>query len=236
MTQQNTHHPLAESLSSLMDNEASELELQRILKASESDSEVKATWSRYQIARAALHRDLPMLEMSDFAARVSAALEQEEAHSAAPAPTTPKKKTSPQWWQNVARFAVAASVAGGVVLFAQNFGGVTQEAPTAVAATPQLEVPTTAVVPAPSLPAGYHAQPLSARAVGLQTGYESRQQDSRQVVFVPLPSSSQTAAQVSDEEVRDYLNKLIEEHADNAALNSGQGMLPFARVVLTEED
>ena len=235
MTQQNTHHPLAESLSSLMDNEASELELQRVLKASESDSEVKATWSRYQVARAALHRDLPMLEMGDFAARVSAALEQEENHTIASVPVTPAKKAV-QWWQNVARFAVAASVAGGVVLFAQNFGGVNPEAPAAVAATPQVDAPTTAAVPAPSLPAGYHAQPLSARAVGLQTGYESRQQDNRQVIFVPLPSSSQTAAQVSDDEVRDYLNKLIEEHADNAALNSGQGMLPFARVVLTEED
>ena len=235
MTQQNTHHPLAESLSSLMDNEASELELQRVLKASESDSEVKATWSRYQVARAALHRDLPMLEMGDLAARVSAALEQEENHTIVSAPVTPEKKAV-QWWQNIARFAVAASVAGGVVLFAQNFGGVTPEAPAAVAATPQEDTPTTAAVPAPSLPAGYHAQPLSARAVGLQTGYESRQQDNRQVIFVPLPSSSQTAAQVSDDEVRDYLNKLIEEHADNAALNSGQGMLPFARVVLTEED
>lgn len=235
MTQQTTHHPLAESLSSLMDNEASELELQRILKASESDSEVKATWSRYQIARAALQRDLPMLEMSDFAARVSAAVEQEENYTAASAPVVPEKKST-QWWQNVARFAVAASVAGGVVLFAQNFGGVAQESPSTLAATSQLEVPTTAAVPAPSLPAGYHAQPLSARAVGLQTGYESRQQDNRQVIFVPLPNGSQTAAQVSDEEVRDYLNKLIEEHADNAALNSGQGMLPFARVVLTEED
>lgn len=235
MTQQNTHHPLAESLSSLMDNEASELELQRVLKASESDSEVKATWSRYQVARAALHRDLPVLEMGDFAARVSAALEQEENHTVTSAPVNPEKKVV-QWWQNVARFAVAASVAGGVVLFAQNFGGVNPEVPAAVAATPQVDTPTTAAVPAPSLPAGYHAQPLSARAVGLQTGYESRQQDNRQVIFVPLPSSSQTAAQVSDDEVRDYLNKLIEEHADNAALNSGQGMLPFARVVLTEED
>jgi sigma-E factor negative regulatory protein RseA len=232
MTQQNTHHPLAESLSALMDNEASELELQRVLKASDADSEVKATWSRYQVARAALHRDLPMLEMGDF---VSAALEQEETHTlTSTTPAAPEKKAV-QWWQNVARFAVAASVAGGVVLFAQNFGGVAPEAPAALAATPQADVPTTAAVPAPSLPAGYHAQPLSARAVGLQTGYESRQQDNRQVIFVPLPSS-QTAAQVSDDEVRDYLNKLIEEHADNAALNSGQGMLPFARVVLTEED
>lgn len=232
MTQQTTHHPLAESLSALMDNEASELELQRILKASESDTEVRATWSRYQVARAALHRDLPVLEVGDFAARVSAALEQEDTHAAAPITAAAPEKKAVQWWQNVARFAVAASVAGGVVLFAQNFGGTSPEAPATMAAT----APATTAVPAPSLPAGYHAQPLSARAVGLQTGYESRQQDNRQVMFVPLPSSSQSAAQVSNEEVRDYLNKLIEEHADNAALNSGQGMLPFARVVLTEEE
>lgn len=233
MTQQTTHHPLAESISALMDNEASELELQRILKASESDSDLKATWSRYQVASAALHRDLPLIEMSDFAARVSAALEHEESHSSAPLAVESDKKTP--WWQNVARFAVAASVAGGVVLFAQNYGSVGQDAPAAVAATNQVQTPVNAV-PAPSLPAGYHAQPLTARTVGLQTGYESRQQDNRQVVFVPLPSSSKTSAQVSNEEVRDYLNQLIEEHADNAALNSGQGMLPFARVVLTEED
>jgi sigma-E factor negative regulatory protein RseA len=233
MTQQTTHHPLAESISALMDNEASELELQRILKASESDSDLKATWSRYQVASAALHRDLPLIEMSDFAARVSAALEHEENHSSAPLAVESDKKTP--WWQNVARFAVAASVAGGVVLFAQNYGSVGQDAPAAVAATNQVQTPVNAT-PAPSLPAGYHAQPLTARTVGLQTGYESRQQDNRQVVFVPLPSSSKTSAQVSNEEVRDYLNQLIEEHADNAALNSGQGMLPFARVVLTEED
>lgn len=231
MTQQTTHHPLAESISALMDNEASELELQRILKASETDSDVKATWSRYQVARAALHRDLPMIELGDFTARVSAALEQEENHTAAPV-VADKKST--HWWQNAARFAVAASVAGGVVLFAQNYGGVAQDASATLAAT-QVETPVN-VTPAPSLPAGYHAQPLTARTVGLQTGYESRQQDNRQVIFVPLPSSSKTNPQVSNEEVRDYLNQLIEEHADNAALNSGQGMLPFARVVLTEED
>src|SRR5690606_920423 len=107
MTQQNTHHPVAESLSSLMDNEASELELQRVLIARQSDCEVQATRSRYQIARAGLHRDLPMLEVSDFPARASAALEKEEAHSAAPAPTTPEKIASPPWSQNAARFAVA---------------------------------------------------------------------------------------------------------------------------------
>lgn len=234
MTQQTTPNPLAESISALVDNHASELELQRILKSSELDPEVKATWSRYQIASAAMRRDLPILEISDFADRVSATLDQEEIHSTALLTTSEpgaSKKTS--WWQNVSRFAVAASVAGGVVLFAQNYGSVEQEIPSAVA-TARVEASAPAM--ATSLPAGYHAQPLTARAVGLHSGYESRQQDNRQVVFVPRSSSSQVNPQISSEEVRDYLNQLIEEHADNAALNSGQGMLPFARVVMTEED
>jgi len=63
---------LQESLSAVMDNEADELELRRVLAASE-DGELRGTWSRYQIARAAMHRELlePRL---DIAAAVSAAL------------------------------------------------------------------------------------------------------------------------------------------------------------------
>ena len=54
MSEQNPSQTLAESISALMDNQASELELQRILKASEQDPAVKATWARYQIVGAAL--------------------------------------------------------------------------------------------------------------------------------------------------------------------------------------
>lgn len=234
MTQQTTQNPLAESISALMDNQASELELQRILKASESDPEVKAIWLRYQLASSAIRHDMPGFASGDFAARMSAALDEESAHIAVP--KAGGRKTD-QWWKNLSRVAVAASVAGGVVLFAQNYGGVAQDAPV-VAAAAEVSTPSTTTVPAPmvSLPAGYHTQPLIARTVGLQSGYESRQQDGRQVVFVPRPSSAQANTQVSSEEVRDYINQLIEDHADNAALNSGQGILPFARVVLTEED
>jgi sigma-E factor negative regulatory protein RseA len=66
---------LHESLSAVMDNEADELELRRVLSA-ESDSEMRSTWSRYQIARAAMHKELiePRL---DIASAVSAALAEE---------------------------------------------------------------------------------------------------------------------------------------------------------------
>lgn len=224
MTEQTNHHSLAESLSALVDSQASELELQRILKASQSDPEVKTTWARYQVASAVMRREMPAFELTDFSARVSAALDEEEVHNGVTG--NPVKRT--RWWQNAGRFAVAASVAGGVILFSQNLS--TDGTDSAVMAAAPV------AAPAVSIPSGYHGQALSLRTVGMQNGYEARQQDNRQVMIVPRQNADASNAAVSNEEVRDYLNKLIEAHADNAALNSSQGMLPFARVVLTEED
>lgn len=81
MTEQTQSPVLVESLSALMDNEASELELQRLLKALDADPELKATWSRYQVASAGLKGKLPVLAPSDFASRVSAAIDLEESYS-----------------------------------------------------------------------------------------------------------------------------------------------------------
>jgi sigma-E factor negative regulatory protein RseA len=90
---------LQESLSAVMDNEADELELRRVLAASE-DQELRATWSRYQIARAVMHKELlePRL---DIAAAVSAALAEEAA---------PPAQVVRGPWRNLGRLAVAASV------------------------------------------------------------------------------------------------------------------------------
>ena len=95
---------LQESLSAVMDNEADELELRRVLAASD-DAELRATWSRYQIARAVMHKELlePRL---DIAAAVSAAL----AAEAAPA------KAVGGAWRTFGRLAVAASVTLAVLV------------------------------------------------------------------------------------------------------------------------
>ena len=77
MSEQNRPQTLAESISALMDNQASELELKRILKASEQDAEVKATWSRYQIASSVIRGEQAPVLPSDFAARLSAAIDLE---------------------------------------------------------------------------------------------------------------------------------------------------------------
>ena len=103
---------LQESLSAVMDNEADELELRRVLSAAD-DSETRATWSRYQVARAAMHKEL-LLPKLDIAAAVSAALADE---------ATPVKVTRGPW-RSLGRLAVAASVTlavlAGVRLYNQD--------------------------------------------------------------------------------------------------------------------
>ncbi|MGE8393899.1 MAG: sigma-E factor negative regulatory protein [Pseudomonas sp.] len=94
---------LQESLSAVMDNEADELELRRVLNAVD-DPETRATWSRYQVARAAMHKEL-VLPQLDIASAVSAALVDE----AAPA------KVSRGPWRSLGRLAVAASVTVAVL-------------------------------------------------------------------------------------------------------------------------
>lgn len=95
---------LQESLSALMDNETDELELRRVLAAS-GESEVRATWARYQVARAVMHKELlePRL---DLAAAVSAALADE------PAPAVSQPRLP---WRGLGRLAVAASVTVAVL-------------------------------------------------------------------------------------------------------------------------
>ncbi|POA21021.1 RNA polymerase subunit sigma [Pseudomonas sp. FW300-N1A1] len=103
---------LQESLSAVMDNEADELELRRVLNAFD-DVETRETWARYQIARAVMHKDL-LIPRLDLASAVSAAL----ADEAVPA------KASRGPWRSLGRLAVAASVTlavlAGVRLYNQD--------------------------------------------------------------------------------------------------------------------
>src|SRR5476649_3017657 len=93
---------LQESLSAVMDNEADELELRRVLNAFD-DAETRDTWSRYQVARAVMHKDL-LIPRLDIAAAVSAALADE---------AVPAKARGP--WRSLGRLAVAASVTVAVL-------------------------------------------------------------------------------------------------------------------------
>ncbi len=232
MSEQNRPQVLAESISALMDNQASELELQRILKASEQDAEVKATWSRYQIASAVLRGEQAPIVMPDFAARISAAIDEEDALVAQSA-TTFSSKAKPQGWlYQLGRVALVASVAGGMVLGVNQYNGGTAHPASQIASNTVVAPITAPVDTSVSLPSGFNGPMLNTRNVAVQSGYETRPQENRRVSFQPR----QPNTVVSDEEVSRYVNQMIKAHSDNAAMNSGQGVLPYARVIITDEE
>ncbi|MCF7982441.1 MAG: sigma-E factor negative regulatory protein [Pseudomonadales bacterium] len=69
---------LRESISALMDNEANELELHRLLSSMEQSDEVRNTWKRYQLASFAMKRNLPKNLNIDISAQVAQAIADED--------------------------------------------------------------------------------------------------------------------------------------------------------------
>ena len=92
-----------ESLSALMDGEAKDFELRRLMQQLPSDSAMRAKWARYQLAASILHKQTSSSVLSlEFANAVQAAIQQD---------FLVEKHTVAAW----KKFAVAASVALAVV-------------------------------------------------------------------------------------------------------------------------
>ncbi len=199
---------LHESLSAVMDNEADELELRRIL-AADGESETRATWARYQLARAAMHKELiePRL---DIASAVSAALADEPPLAQSEPVQQPAAKAKSFAWRSVGRVAVAASVTvavlAGVRLYNQD-----QVAGPQMAQQPSVQPSIAApqVNQGPAVLAGYSdgknaVQPIAGEQV--EGWHEKR-----------LPS-------------------YVRQHAQQAAFGSeSESALPYARAASMEE-
>lgn len=101
MSNENLKH----SLSAIMDDAADELEVRRVL--ANADDEVMATWSRYQMARAIIRKEVvfPKLDIATGVAKVIAA---EEHIAEQQLPKVAEHKAS--FWSHLGKFAVAASV------------------------------------------------------------------------------------------------------------------------------
>lgn len=100
-----------EALSALMDNEADDLELRRLLKSSAAQPELQAKWARYHLAHSVLHGSAQAVR-PDLAQRIAAQIATEAAPTRDSAPI---KKTGSAtfsgWQQTLGRVAIAASVA-----------------------------------------------------------------------------------------------------------------------------
>ena len=191
---------LRESLSALMDDEANELELQRLLKQMGEEPELRHTWMRYQAARTALHGHETAHLQLDISARVREAVDAD--NSAHPARGLKDRLLRP-----VASFAVAASVAATVVIGGQQLAQVSGADPYEVRAVASGGVSPVGLV-------------NSLGATTVQASYGTR------AVPVLQPATGTAYQQLARQRMQLYM----QEHAEHAALNSPHGLIPFARV------
>jgi sigma-E factor negative regulatory protein RseA len=90
-----------EKISALIDAELDELDERRVLDAVKNDCELRCTWERYHVIRAAMTRQLGVLAPRDLPQRVRARLDAGITESAA----------SLKFWPLAGGFAAAASIA-----------------------------------------------------------------------------------------------------------------------------
>ena len=210
---QNSNSKLQESLSALMDNEASELELHRLLKAVETDDALRASWTNYHMSGNSIRGDSIARVPVDLSAQISAAIADEPTHR------VHERSSLASLWQAAGKLAVAASVAGAVVIGAQQY---LQTEQAVLVAAPETVGGAAGVVPD-----GFAAPALNARTVNISDGPVLNMQPERaSVVYQPTVQEQQIQNRVIEE----HLNQLMLEHAENATKNSAQGLLPYARI------
>ena len=207
---------LGESLSALMDGEASERDIERVLDNLD-DPELRSTWSRLQAAGQSLQAGSQgNVYGVDVSGRIMAALEEEPELVMQPtvADSTPTGIRPVGRWHRFSRplgsLAVAASVCAAVLIGTQYYGGRSGE-PGANSAP---------VAASERLSPGGVVSPLGGAAV-------------RADFSTPGITRSQPVSDY-DAIARDRLQRYLLPHTEEATLNGHRGMMPFARVASFE--
>lgn len=199
-----------EELSALMDGEASELEVRRVLNNIELDQALCQKWTRYQLASSVLkgetHGQARQWCNMDLSAGVARALENE-----VPLKLATGKTRFGAAFKPFANVAVAASVSAAVILGWQGYQGQVVD----------VAGPVALVAPGPSsaggaLPvAGSGLMPVAQGNATVRSAASIPRQDI--IRYNP--------------DVDDQLNEYLISHSSHAAVNTAAGVAPYARVV-----
>jgi len=205
---------LDQSLSALMDGEATDMELHRLLKEVSQGSELRDKWKRYHMVSSALKGDAAITPI-DYSAAISAAIDEEPSH---------RQSVLAGFVGSAGRFAIAASVALVAVLGVQQLNSpLDSVAPVSEFAAIE-QVDEENVGPAIQFPSGF--QPI----INARTVSAGGNNKSSQFVTPVIEVRQQAERNYSEAQLRAYMNDVMARHSNHAALNSNQGMLPFARL------
>lgn len=202
---------LKESLSALMDGQADELEIRRLLDATEGErrTDLRNAWMRYHMVSRSIKGEVSATAI-DCSSAIASALETESVHAASPA-----KKI----FEVLGQCAIAASVAMVAILGVQEFNNPSLELGTQSAALDPYDVDIN-TGPAMQFPAGFEpridAQTVSAGSMvrGSTTAATKR----------ILPAIEQQAFPAH--KIRTHIDKMLIKHAENSTLNSAHGSVP----------
>ena len=199
---------MRESLSALLDDEANELELQRVLAQIGDDPDLRQTWVRYNLVHAvAAGQDVAHCNL-DVSSQVRQAIAGATPAASVAAPSRFKQ----HFLRPLTSLAVAASVTATVVIggqqLAQMEDGSYGDNRGAVASSVS--------------PVG---MVNSLGATSVQASYGTR----------PVPVLQPTNHTAYEKLARQRMAKYLQEHAEHAALNSPNGLVPFARVPYIQE-
>jgi sigma-E factor negative regulatory protein RseA len=196
---------IRESLSALMDSEASELELQRILQHSDDES-LRGSWQRYHAVRHVLHEPGPQGNLEiDLSLQIREAIAAQES-----AATIKPVARWHSFMRPAASFAVAASVFATVLVGSQFYGLMGLQSPeqgsaaAAQMATRASPVGLVNTLGGAVVNASYATPAIKSSGAGQRSTYNHLAHQRLQRYLLP--------------------------HAEEAALNVPQGMMPFARV------
>lgn len=247
-----------EELSALMDGETSEMEVRRLLKLMDDDPELVATWDRMHRVRHSLVQDENMDLSLDISGRVMAAIEADEqvfeggssaylGEESAIQSRGPQAAAEHSWYRKmvmpVTQTAVAASVAISVMFGWQSLQVAEQQqghANSAQVAQAGSTLPTRTPVMVPNSGPQSGLAQVSLGTSSSKPVYsmmntsktEANQANAESYQLVRSGATVQLGAQPQmNQRQQQILDNYFMTHAGNAALNTSQGMMPFARVV-----
>lgn len=225
MTPTSSDH-LFESLSALVDNEANELEVRRLLKNVESNPELLERWRRYHLIGSALRkeRSVQISGPNRLAASVASYIDSAPAEVQA----APGNRLGAGWRELVGKSAVAASFAATLVigfnlLSGTNSGSAVESSH--LASAPSTAPANTPVAATLHTPVGFELPLPEARTVSTASSGAA------------MPSALTFAQQslspmddITDPATQQFLNQLLIQHAERASTQGSLGIMPFARV------
>ncbi len=236
---------LFESVSALVDNQATPLELQRILAHTEKNTGVRSRWHRYQLASAVLRGEAAVAG-ADLSDKVKAAIADIEMDAAGDenvsskhSDTKPAKadaQTKRPWYASYGRVAIAASVTLAAVLGSQQLQFSSNSLDGNAIVQPGLAVDNAANQNPNLSDGGYQRADLGANPnlsrLNVQNvssaSFSAPSQSSRMQALNEFQAQRQQ--QLEEEQVRLAIQRLMLEHAQQTTRNQGSGLLPFIRV------